>query len=578
MTKIVLDASAAYSCPVKVQNTFNPLLSDPGPRTIDDGLADIFARGREHENTVIATLLAGFTGSILDLRKLSDQPWATQEAACLAAMADGVEIILGGALPQDIAGHRSGRPTWWQRTGVTATGTPGYSPVKIKNHAVLERRQSGKDAIHEMMCSSVTTPSHETSLTIPDRAFRSNSRENDLLQAAHYRRILEACGRADAATAWAGIVGKETDDNDVPLIAWVDLAEKNIRTFSRTAADGWKLRAPLERYDHEHGFRVRVAQVASQQQADCATCPPLMVAPIVVRECSSCRWWDTCQLQLPEEDLSLRIDKTPLDVREIAALRALQIFTVSDLAKADLDTLLPAYLPNVTHRSGTEGRLYLAARRARLITAGIALEREGNSPITVPSATVEIDFDIETSSDDRVYLWGFQVRGGAENGVPQGFIPFAEFADLDDQSETALAVKAMQWLKTLAEAGHDIKVYHYSDYEVVRINRLASRSNSPELLWAAEWARDHFVDLFATVKQNFFGAHGLGLKIVAHEGPGFEWRDDDPGGLNSQSWFTEAVHGETAEIRDAAAQRVLEYNEDDVRATVALRDWLAIYS
>ncbi|MGL5406939.1 MAG: TM0106 family RecB-like putative nuclease [Propionibacteriaceae bacterium] len=578
MTKIVLDASAAYSCPVKVQNTFHPLISDPGPRTIDDGLADIFARSHEHENTVISALLAGFTGSICDLRSLSDQSWEAKESACLAAMAEGVEIILGGALPQDLAGHRSGRPTWWQRTGVTETGMPGYSPVKIKNHAVLERRQSGKDVIHEMMCSPVTTPGQETSLIIPDRVFRSTSRENDLLQAAHYRKLLEAHRYADATTAWAGIVGNETDANGVPLIVWVDLAEKTIRTFSRTAADGWKLRSPLERYDHEHGFRVRVAQVASQQQADSTSCPPLMVAPIAIRECSSCRWWENCQLQLPPEDLSLRIDKTPLDVREISALRALKIFTVSDLAKADVETLLTAYLPQVTHRSGTEGRLRLAARRARLLTAGIALEREGDSPIVVPSAAVEIDFDIETSSDDRVYLWGFQIRGGAEQGVPQGFIPFVEFTDLDDQAETALAVKAMQWLRTLAEAGHDIRVYHYSDYEVVRLQRLANRNNSPDLLWAVEWAREHFVDLFAIVKRNFFGTHGLGLKVVAHEGPGFEWRDEDPGGLNSQSWFTEAVHGETADIRNAAAQRVLEYNEDDVRATVALRDWLAIYS
>jgi predicted RecB family nuclease len=55
---------------------------------------------------------------------------------------------------------------------------------------------------------------------------------------------------------------------------------------------------------------------------------------------------------------------------------------------------------------------------------------------------------------------------------------------------------------------------------------------------------------------------------------GFRWRDEDPGGLNSQLWFAEAVHGENAEVRAQARRRVLEYNEDDVIATSQVRAWL----
>jgi predicted RecB family nuclease len=55
---------------------------------------------------------------------------------------------------------------------------------------------------------------------------------------------------------------------------------------------------------------------------------------------------------------------------------------------------------------------------------------------------------------------------------------------------------------------------------------------------------------------------------------GFSWRDDDPGGLNSQLWFAEAVHGATNEVRAQARRRVLEYNEDDVTATNQVRAWL----
>ena len=75
------------------------------------------------------------------------------------------------------------------------------------------------------------------------------------------------------------------------------------------------------------------------------------------------------------------------------------------------------------------------------------------------------------------------------------------------------------------------------------------------------------------MKTHFFGVNGLGLKLIAAHA-GFHWRDDDPGGLNSQLWFAEAVHGPTPEIRAQARTRVLEYNEDDVLATSRLRDWL----
>ena len=82
------------------------------------------------------------------------------------------------------------------------------------------------------------------------------------------------------------------------------------------------------------------------------------------------------------------------------------------------------------------------------------------------------------------------------------------------------------------------------------------------------------MDLFSVVRENFFGANGLGLKVVASAVADFAWRDEDPGGLNSQSWFADAVHAGDALARERARVRVLEYNEDDVRATWHLRRWL----
>lgn len=63
--------------------------------------------------------------------------------------------------------------------------------------------------------------------------------------------------------------------------------------------------------------------------------------------------------------------------------------------------------------------------------------------------------------------------------------------------------------------------------------------------------------------------HSYGLKPLATH-LGFEWRDSDPSGSASIEWF----HRWTETGDDAIQKRILEYNEDDCRATRVLRDAL----
>ena len=200
-----------------------------------------------------------------------------------------------------------------------------------------------------------------------------------------------------------------------------------------------------------------------------------------------------------------------------------------------------------------------------MLLEGTWFARETTGPIEVPAADIEIDFDIESAVDGRIYLWGFLVDGI--------YSEFSRFEDLDDASETALAVEALRWLRSVIDTGDRVVVYHYSGYEVARIRALADREHDPLLDWAAAYAEEHFVDLLEIVKAHYFGVAGLGLKLMAKHA-GFRWRDDDPGGLNSQLWFADAVHAAEPGVRAAAQQRVLEYNEDDVIATSQVRAWL----
>ena len=570
MNDFVLDAYAARSCPVKTQNAFLPGLDRP---ELDESLQELFAGGSAFKSDVLRRLIDG-AERVVDCRALRDQPHDVQAQTTLAAMADGVPVIIGGLLPLDRHGHRSGRADVWIRGDDAEDGGPGYLPVMVKLHRMLERQTPGPS--HEPFpISSLSDPSKGRALAIPGRALRLASREADLLQLAHYWRLLGAAGRAASGIPYGGIIGSDqiSQLGNGLGVAWVRLDAKQIRTFSRTAASGWTKRSALERYDHEHTFRVKVATVA-QRQTGSPDDPPLVVMPIRVRECDRCVWWQTCLPKLGDDDLSLRIAKSPLDVREIAVLRRLGVSTLTDLASVELDALLPSYIPEVAHRPGGEERLRIAAHRAKLMVAGIELERLSDDSIEVPGADIEIDFDIETSADDHVYLWGFLVTDTRTDEPPR-YVAFAEFSELTDSAERRLADEALSWLHHLVTTcGASVRVYHYSRYEVLRIQRLAEAFGRDPFTWASRFADEAFFDLFEVVRGNFFGTYGLGLKQVAHAGSGFSWRDDNPGGLNSQSWFADAVHAETEAVRAELTQRVLDYNEDDVRATYALRRWL----
>jgi predicted RecB family nuclease len=573
---ILLDAYAARSCPVKTQNAFNPTVAIETPANgarveASDGLAELFNGGAQFEDAVLEQLIASCVGHVVDLRPLSATTPEAQIEACLGAMSSGADVIIGGCLPVDLPGHRVGSPDLLVRS---AKGNSlAYHPVEVKWHRIIARsRPPDSDAGEPRVLrySTLSDPRAEASLSISGYELRIGSRAADFLQLAHYHRMLEACGFG-AEQPLAAVIG--TDDLfEAPALAWADLGEAQVRTFSRSSPEGWRLRSLLERYDYEQSFRIKIAAVAQQQTSRPDEDPELLVRPIVNKECPRCQWWEHCLPQLDSDDVSLRIDKSPLDMREIATLRRRGIATISELAAADLDQLLEWYLPEVTHREGAEGRIKVAARRARMLLEGSSFARETTGQIEVPRADVEIDLDIESSADGRIYLWGFLVQQGAKN-EPAVYHEFSRFDDLDDHSEAALAADALTWLRSVVESTPSVVVFHYSGYEVAKISELATRDHDELFTWAAGYAEEHFVDLLEIVKAHYFGVSGLGLKLMARH-VGFSWRDEDPGGLNSQLWFAEAVHGDTPEIRTQARRRVLEYNEDDVIATSQVRAWL----
>ena len=82
------------------------------------------------------------------------------------------------------------------------------------------------------------------------------------------------------------------------------------------------------------------------------------------------------------------------------------------------------------------------------------------------------------------------------------------------------------------------------------------------------------MDLLPLVKDQLVtGLPSNGLKTVAPLA-GFSWRGDDVGGDLAMVRYIEATSDEDEEVRADARKWILDYNEDDVRATFHLREWL----
>lgn len=523
----------AKTCARAIHNTYDRTVPRPDYE-VPAELQLLFDAGLEHERRVFEAWSAA-GADVVNLLAYDENKTA-HIGATVAAMRAGAPVILGGRLPDDELGGRTGKPDV-----LVAAPTGGYHPADAKNHKVLK---AGSGAL----VSTLRDPSRLAAKAI-ERAVRH--REDDALQLAHYWRMLEACG-FQASTAEGAIIGSDPEGEF--LLTWYDLNAPTYLTFSRS--NGKTRRSPLDRYDHEHGFRRNVAAVAVRRTGSPEDPAPL-VEPLGQKDCEQCAWAPVCIEVLPAGDLSRELRGT-LSVREYLALREQGVSTVEDLAVADLEAILASeYVDDTTNVHGRAARLQKAHVSAQLARDGDVLRVKPDAVANLPLHDVEIDLDMECALDGEVYLWGVLVTTG-------GVSAFRAFADKAPGTEFDIARECFDWLATTYP---NAVVYHYSHVEKTQMRRILGEDIARYVGTSAD--PDRWVDLWAIARDCLESRSGLGLKVVATEAASFQWRDEDPGGRNSQLWLEDARAGD-----DAAWDRIVAYNEDDVRATLAVRRFL----
>ena len=474
------------------------------------------------------------------------------------ALEDGAEVIVRPRLGDDLAAHR--------RASVHALVRLGrrderfvYAPLLVKNSEVVENSSTRQLLRSDLERPSVAHATVAAGLCV--RATVSLTRSGIAL--AHATRVLQTLGFGDE-NARVALVDRQR------RVWWLELAGSahprfNLATYDALYRERRELLADFDRWVDEGG--------------------EFPTTPYWHRECEDCEFREHCR-----EDLEARDDVSLTHYTNFEQQRLLHEFGVDtrrDLAGLDprLARLARRAPSDSTSREAVLGlaieRLDDLIYRARVHTSRSLLRRVDADHMGCPRADLEVDVDME-SDGEHTYLWGAYVRvasGVTLEGVVEGYHPFVSWDEPSADTEARVFAQFWAWFSAL-RAACDERSLSFGAYcfwaqaEDGAMNRaVAAASDGPSPSDLEEF-RTHspaqWIDLHEHAKAQVQTEGPLGLKVLARAA-GFDWRDENPSGEASMAWFEAAREGDHVE---SWRQRILEYNEDDCRATQALRDWL----
>ncbi|MBE9046204.1 TM0106 family RecB-like putative nuclease [Pleurocapsales cyanobacterium LEGE 10410] len=270
------------------------------------------------------------------------------------------------------------------------------------------------------------------------------------------------------------------------------------------------------------------------------------------QRCSLCNWYGHChKVAKSVKHLSLIPGVTPKRYEYLQAIGVDSVESLISISEANLGETLGYDVA----RQLKQQILSIESDRA-LVRSSFDLVN--TQPI--PSAAIELYFDIEAEPERQTdYLLGVLLVDRSTN-IEQFYAFLAESPE--DEG------KIWQEFLDFVALYPDAPIFHYSEYEADTIKRLARLYGTPKEQKTAVLSR--LVDLHHWVtKSVILPVESYSLKALANW-IGFYWRETQASGDQSVCWYDQWLHTQDR----ALLELILNYNEDDCRATRFLKDWL----
>jgi predicted RecB family nuclease len=508
---------------------------------VDDQQQMRFEEGLDFEADVFAELSRRH--GVSSMRVFDDA-----EAATAQAMKRGDRVVLGASLP--VTKHRGGRPDLLVRHGDApmTNGKWAYLPVDVKNSKPLD----GSAKPRPWMVSTCAEPWFETATSTELGPGKPKSDHG--LQLAHYWLMLVDLGHAPDIPPVGGTINPDSEGG-CGGVTW-RLLDDGKDSLLAQATTEWTTRwAAIDAMRNDERPHTR---------------------PVYRDECKSCRWHDVCESELVAEG-------------HVSLLQGVGVLAVRKLAEGGVETIPQLAALDPVHLDANPVPTY-SQLAAHIDTARVFLRGDGrpylkrnSEPVVVPRADVEIDFDIE--NDDIVYMYGCWIseRVGGVLWNEGEYRSFHSFDRSDPAVEARLLSEFWTWLHDTVDRvhaeGRTVAVYCYSGgfAEIPRMKEASTRAAGVSGVPSVDQigslpTHDWWVDMHDLAKRFHWPTRRLGLKDLAPLS-GFAWDADDASGGNSIIWYRSACDPTNPE-RGVMADKLLRYNADDVKATLALRRWL----
>ncbi|MBI2986172.1 MAG: TM0106 family RecB-like putative nuclease [Deltaproteobacteria bacterium] len=269
--------------------------------------------------------------------------------------------------------------------------------------------------------------------------------------------------------------------------------------------------------------------------------------------------WSTLQNKIAKEqgDITLTWNVGPVLANK---LRETGVYTLEDLVRLDPKTLKS--IPGVGPKKTTQ---ILNSAKAQVTCQPIKV---GNWEPADHRPELEIFLDLEGSGElfqddpawNCIYLIGLIPRG---NGIEQPYT--AHLAKKPDEERRTLE----GFLDYLRSESRPYRLYHWHHYEKTQLKKACDRHGMTALYESL--VLPYLEDLCAAAQASYvLPTPGWSIKVVAPYF-GFKWTQDasEVDAMKSaMMWFKQVLAGGNGEGLD----KVLQYNEDDCRAMIVVKD------